>query len=317
MSLFADIPGDIICLEVIKMENISSAITKSKDIAYRMTHEPPTGCVVCPETDGSYTVLSPDCTVEVRVCFDPYDPAAPYAFTIDRRGVMYANSFDEVRNCITTIVQKKLEKQKRSPLAAPSIHRILDYHRQGVPMAFITPVSHDRNSAEQHRCRLQMKQDLDNRVRVFGFGYHHVRGDLAEDERFFIVYGKPNKKSEQLLKKIAIELGQKYRQPLIGFSDLAGNIYRISTAPGGDKIHDAHSDIKKGIADYCTGIAGDTDSVFPVDALHVSKSYEPKAKFNSTSRILRIRNAFFRYCDECWDETSQAYQFDHRYHDYF
>lgn len=299
------------------MKDISE-ISRKKDIAHRMLHQPPAGCVVYPETDGSYTVLDPSCAVELRVRFDLHDSSAPYIFYIDRQGVLYADSFDEVRDHIRTVVQKKLDKQKRSPPAEPSINRIIDYHSQGIPMAFIAPGSPDTAdpTAGKH-ILLPIKQDLDNRVRVFGFGYHHVRGVTAEDMRFFLLYGKPNKKSEQLLKKIATELGQKYRQPRIGFSDLAGNFCQISATSGGEEMHDAHSDIKKGITDYCSGLTDNTDSAFPIEALHVSKSYAPQERFSSTSRILRIRNAFFRYCDECWDEATQTYHFDQQYFRYF
>lgn len=319
-----------------KNEPVTSGTAfRRMDIAYRMTREPPAGCVVCPETDGSYTVLDAAGDVEVKVSFALYDPSAPYVFYIDRQGVARAENFEDVRKCICGAVNRKLKKRQANPLAEASINRVVRRYENGVPMAIVlTPL-------ENKSCHLSIKQFLDNSARIFGFGYHHIRGASADCEIGYILYGKPDKASEQLLKQIAVTVGKKYGLEAVGFSNVDGNIYCIHTACNPDGIYFCHTQTPyithsdtgtvaygdDGITAYAwndikTGFIGcyaylRKSDISDAACFHISESYDPMEKFQSTSGKLRRKMAFQAYCARCWDARSQTYRFDHRYDRFF
>ena len=281
---------------------ISAAATlaRREDIQRRMESEPPDGCIVCRETDGSYTVLDATCTVEVKVSFAPWDDAAPYVFYIDKRSGMRADSFAVVRRYISDVVNRKLEKWKRNPNAKPSVNRVIAHYNNGVPMAHITPDPYDRKGQEE------LKRILDNRVRTWGFGYHQVRGALPNGVVSYILYGKPDKKSEQLLEKLAADLGKRFGQGCIGFSDLKGSICLLHAAKADDPDWDCRVNALPQIG-----------GVSCPEEWRISESYPPIERFMSTSQSLRRKYAFQKYCAQCWDEASQTYCFDQKYHSFF
>lgn len=236
---------------------------------------------------------------------------------------------------IYSAVTKKTSKRQRNSQAEASINRVVRYYENGVPMAFILPPVEDKP------CHLSIKQFLDNSVRIYGFGYHYIRGAAADCEIGYILYGKPDKKSEQLLQQIAVTAGKKYGLEAVGFSGLDGNIYCIHTACDADGVYYsdtqtpyitwnntgavaygddeikkyAWKNIENGLVGFCSRSQKPeiSDAVY----LSISESYEPIKIFQSTSSKLHKKMAFQAYCARCWDEQAQIYRFDHRYDRFF
>lgn len=348
-------------------------ILKLEDIEYIMSYEYPIGCKVRDGVrQGEYEVSDDSGKVSVKVKFDLADPSAHYVFYIDGEGPEATNSSEWVTSTIGRAVDRKLndwignsDRRRNKAVNEASVNRVITHHTNGVPMAFISPDRLDKESDPEviKANRVQFKKDLDDKVRTVGFGYNKVRGGYVnkdggeavpvDGEVSYIIYGKPDKKSEQLLKEIAVELGKKYGQETVGFSDLNGKIYYIHTAYANDGTHysdtdtpyvrwddngdevqygdsdieaNAWGDIKKGMNDYYTSFtrSGKPDHntnragrTFYFEELYVSRGFEPIEKFNSTSQRLRRRNNFVAYCNECWDEASQTFKFDQKFHSYF
>lgn len=348
-------------------------ILKLEDIDYIMSYEYPTDCRVSDGFgQGEYRVSDDSGKVSVDVKFDLDDPSAYYVFYMDGEGPEATNSSEWVTSTISRAVDRKLndwignsDRRRNKVVNEASVNRVITHHTNGVPMAFISPDRLDKESDPEaiKANRVQFKKDLDNKVRTVGFGYNKVRGGYVnrdgeeavpvDGEVSYIIYGKPDKKSEQLLKEIAIELGKKYGQETVGFSDLNGKIYYIHTATANDGTHysdtdtpyvrwddkgdeiqygdsdieaNAWGDIKKGMNDYYSSftLSGKPDHntnragrTFYFEELYVSRGFEPIERFNSTSSALRRRNSFNSYCNECWDNESQTYKFDEKFHSYF
>jgi hypothetical protein len=281
----------------------------------------------------------------VEVQFDIKEPFAGYVLSFDGKEPEAINFNESAVRRIEREVDERLrqwighsDRRKEKAMAEPNMNRVLRHYENGCPMAIVSPDSQEiTDPVEVKKRRLRFERELDKNLRPIGFGYHQLRHN---DTFSYIIYGKPNKKSEQLLKIVATETGKKYGQKLVSFCDLNGQIYNICTAKtettdtaapymalekgkaifyGDDTIPAyARKDIRSAIVDYhcLRGDFIDAEDICHGE-LAVTCGFAPIERFISTSMILRRRNACIRYCSECWDEETQTYHFDIRYNTYF
>ncbi len=287
-------------------------LLKSEDIYYIMHYEIPARYYVSNVLNSmEYQVFDSSDTVAVNVKFDIADPSAGYFFYLDGEGPeeIKSNAYVVLRICEE--VNKKIShwigdsrRRRCKVMMKASVNRVMQLHNSGIPMAFISPDRLVQNPVEIKRRRMHFRMELDKYVRTVGFGYYQIRctgvnrDTEADGKVFYILYGKPNKKSEQLLKIIATEFGKKYSQETVGFRDLNGRTCVIFNV-----TDDSHS--------------GDGEPEYHTEDLVVSGVYAPIERFAGAQISLRRRNAFINYCNACWDEESQTYRFDHRYDNYF
>lgn len=323
-------------------------LSQFDDIEYLMFHQIPPQYRVREQAHRAvYSVFDAAGKVNISVRFDTADHFARYVLYLNDEGPEATNFSDCAAWRIQHEVDKKLNqwigqsnRRKDKAIAEPNIGRVLAYYEEGLPMAIVSPDLHTpTDPIDVKQRRLQFKRELDKNLRPMGFGYHQVRHNNIIS---YIIYGKPNKKSEQLLKIVAAETGRKYGQKAVLFSDLNGQIYYIHTAntagstpnseapyvmwDTGKEIYYgecklplyAKKDILNEVKDYFCFHANfaDAESIRSEEPA-VTSAFKPIEQFNSTSTILRRRNACALYCSECWDEEAQTYHFDIRYHTYF
>ena len=284
-------------------------IVTYQDIYYLMHYGLP---VKYPVRDGyhpgEYVVSDASGTVGVRVRFAVEEGKPGYVYELDDQGPERAE-WEDVERGICREIHKKLFRwignspRRRSMVMMKACMHRMKLHPGGIPMAFLSPDAPDQtlDPAQIKARRVQFQRELDKNVRTVGFGYHQIRGVYVNQNMdvngqvYFLLYGKPDKKSEQLLKSIAEALGKKYDQQAVGFRDIQGHTSAICMP----------------------GVSACVEPVVSSENLHISEGYGPIEKFNSTSSKLRRRNAFRIYCDACWDEETETYQFDDRFHNYF
>lgn len=326
-----------------------SGMTKGEDIEYLMFHQLPVEYGVrehfCPD---AYVVSDAAGKVGVAVRFDRFDVYARYVLYLDEQSPEATNFNDCAAWRIQHEVDKKLaqwignsDRRKGKAVAEPNINRVIQHYEAGLPMAFISPdLQTVTDLTERKKRRLQFKCELDRNLRPIGYGYHQLRNGPGDANISYVIYGKPNQKSAQLLKIVATETGKKYGQKAVGFSDLSGHIYciptdkteveeRFSDTPhirqddngelcaDGETERNAREIVKKGLEDYYCALADSTDETIRFEELAVSKAYTPIEQFNTGTFLLRRRNACIRYCMACWDEEAQTYHFDPVYDSFF
>lgn len=274
--------------------------------AYIMHHMLPVNFRVDRGCSG-YTVIDASGKAAVNVEF--MSAADGYVFCLDGQDRETAASAQQVTARICQAIDRKLSdwigqshRRKTKFVMLAGLNRLPGWDHEDLPMALVSP---DCAEAETMQRRVRFQEELDKFVRTVGFGYYQVRGRWGEPEKpegapardgvYYLIYGKPDKKSEQLLKCIAAEFGRKYDQAGVGFRDLNGRIHYMRIA-----------------ADNRIG-----DAVTALNGLEVSGAHAPCEKFNSTSRAIHRRNAFIRYCHACWSEEAQTYCFDNRFQKYF
>ncbi len=287
-------------------------IAAYQDIYYMMHYGLPVKYSVRDGYDPmAFVVSDASGTVEVRVRFDVEDRKSGYVYYLDDQGPESAEREADVVSGICREIHKRLFRwmgdslRRRSKvMMKASVNRVMPHHKSGIPMAFLSPDAPAQalDPAQIKSRRVQFQRELDQNVRTVGFGYHQIRGTYVNQDMdvdgqvYYLLYGKPDKKSEQLLKSIARELGNKYAQQTVGFRDIQGHT-RVLFMPG---------------ASACGG-----ESVCSPENFVISEGYAPIEKFTSTSVRLRRRNAFRNYCNECWDEETETYRFDDRFHNFF
>lgn len=343
--------GDFdICTASQNSTEIKSGLSKFEDIEYLMFHQLPVQCRVheygCKDR---YYVSDAAGKVKVAVRFDVMDCFARYVIYFNEERPEATNFNDCAAWRIQHEVKKKLsqwigqsERRKIKAAVEPNINRVLQYYEDGLPMAIISPdLLTPTDPEEVKKRRLQFRRELERNLRPVGFGYHQIRHNGVIS---YVIYGKPSKKNEQLLKIVATETGKKYGQKAVAFCDLNGQIYYIHTAKTEDGAHycdtetpyvtwdkhneiyysdseialNAQNDIQDAIKDYYCVHADFADvEIILTGEPEVTNAFGPLDTFMSASTILRRRNACIMYCLECWDEESQTYHFDPRYNTFF
>ena len=327
---------------------IPPGITKCEDIEYLMFHQLPVNYGVR-ESSLPYAYLVSDAAgkVEVSVRFDRFDIYARYVLYLDEESPEATNYNDCAAWRIQHQVDKKLTqwignsaRRKRKANTTPNINRVIQHYEAGLPMAFISPdLQTVADLTERKKRRLQFKRELDTNLRTVGYGYHQLRSGPGDTNISYVIYGRPNEKSAQLLKIVAKEMGKKYGQKVVGYSDLSGHIYCIHTdneerfsntdAPyirrerngeaclgDGEIKVNVRELFKRGLEDYYFALADSNDAI-RFEELAASKAYSPIERFHTGTFLLRRRNACIRYCMECWDEEAQTYHFDPVYDSFF